>query len=260
MEMIKSRTGRRGWVFWVGLALIGLLQIPFGAAAQERDETLSLSIHKRFGFGMGDRIQGRFVIKVDEPDDLEQVTFLLDDEPIFVDSAPPFQMDFSTGAYAAGRHRLAAIGRTVDGRTLSSEIYSYSFLSADEAMGQVTRVLVPLGALVLLFTLLGNLVPLLLDKQGRRFRLGRYGAAGGAVCPNCSLPFSRKVLSLKLLLRKFERCPHCGRWAWVGRGSHAELKGAEGRYLAEQKQAGFQAGEDEAARMKRLLEDSRFEE
>jgi hypothetical protein len=109
----------------------------------------------------------------------------------------------------------------------------------------------------LLISILGTLGPVLL---GRRtpFRLGEYGLAGGAVCRRCGLPFSRHSLAPNLLLGKLERCPHCGKWSIVRQASRAELEIAEARFSADAQKGALRA-DDEDERLRREIEDSRYE-
>jgi hypothetical protein len=38
------------------------------------------------------------------------------------------------------------------------------------------------------------------------------------------MPFSRSVLAPNMLVGKLERCPHCRKWAIVGRAGSADLE------------------------------------
>jgi len=73
------------------------------------------------------------------------------------------------------------------------------------------------------------------------------------------MPYSRHFFSPNMLLGKLERCPHCGKWAIVRAAYGTELREAEQRFRADQEQGNIQVEEDEAGRLKRMLDDSRFE-
>lgn len=242
------------------LILAVLLVVPAKVAAQEEEETLTLRLTKDFGFGGGSLIQGRFSMRASGPENLERVEFLIDGEVVDVVGVPPFRYQFHTEDYAPGVHELSAIGYTRDGRQLRSVTFRYQFLSAEEARSTAGRLVVPILALVGVIGLVAIIGPALLGKRKGAFRLGEYGAAGGAVCPRCTFPYSRHFLSPNLLVGKIERCPHCGKWAIVSRASPSELKAAEER-LQEDHEIGRRPVErEEDQALKRLLEESRYED
>jgi hypothetical protein len=86
---------------------------------------------------------------------------------------------------------------------------------------------------VVLVIVLRFIVPVFRKNDAGSFVPGQYSLAGGAVCPRCELPYSRKTFSPNLLVGKLERCPHCGKIAVVGRASPSALEAAEAR-LSEQ--------------------------
>jgi hypothetical protein len=66
------------------------------------------------------------------------------------------------------------------------------------------------------------------------------------------------MLSPNLLVGKLERCPHCGKWALLPRASAEALRLAEERYAAEDEGTIQPLSEEE--KLRRMIEDSRFEE
>jgi len=100
---------------------------------------------------------------------------------------------------------------------------------------------------------------MLTGKKGTQRPIGQYGAAGGTVCPRCSFPFSRNVLSPNLLLGKLERCPHCGKWSIRARAAQADLAAAEERLRAAQEES-TPIDADPEESLKRALDESRFED
>jgi hypothetical protein len=107
------------------------------------------------------------------------------------------------------------------------------------------------------FTLVGALVPALMGR-GKEFRSGQYGAAGGAVCPRCTFPYSRNILAPNLVVGKLQRCPHCGKWAIVPRASQSNLEAAEERWAREGTSTVEAPSEEE--RVRQMLDDSRYDE
>jgi hypothetical protein len=241
------------------LFALGTLLVATPVGAQEANEGLSLRLRKDFGFGMGGWIQGTFTMSIVGPEGLAQVFFLIDGQVVSVDREPPFRYRFHTGDFALGRHTLAAEAMTADGRRLRSEERTVEFVSPEVAWGMTRRILIPVLVGVGVLTLLGFVGTLALERRRRPWRSGEYGLAGGAVCPACGFPYARHLLSLNLLVGKIERCPHCRKWAVVGRATAAELAAAEAR-LAEEGRRGGLEQESEAAHLRRLIDESRYED
>jgi hypothetical protein len=242
---------------WRILVLAAALLAATDPAAAQEPEPLPLSIGRDFGFASGGRIQGTFSLRVSGPDDLVRVEFLIDGQVVNLDEEPPFRYQFNTGSHALGTHTLAAVGTTADGRRLSSRIHTVEVVSAEEGVRVAGSIVLPLLVVIGGFTLLGVLLPALLDRGGGR--AGSYGLAGVAVCRRCRLPFGRRLLAPNLLAGKLARCPHCGRWQIARRASRASLESAQAR-LAAQAGLGVMQVEDEAGRLRRRIEDSRFED
>ena len=113
---------------------------------------------------------------------------------------------------------------------------------------------------ILLFTagltVLGLGIPLLLSRK-KDFVLGKYGIAGGAICPRCDLPFSRFFLSPNLVAGKLVRCPHCGKISIRARASQNQLQKAEKIYKNEEP---GRVNEMDDKGYQKLLDESRFED
>jgi hypothetical protein len=238
------------------LVLALLLARAVGAAAQ--GEGLELGLSRDFGYGAGRDIQGLFTMHVDEQAGVTEVSFLIDGEVVAIDDEPPFEFQFSTGDYRLGVHTLAAVGALEGGGEIRSPERTVEFVSADEGWKTVLRIAGPVLVIILLASVIGIVGPLVLDRKGTGFQRGVYGLAGGAVCPRCGLPFSRHSLAPNLLLGKLERCPHCGRWSIVRQANRAELEIAEARFDADAEQGALRP-DDEAERVRREIEDSRYE-
>ncbi len=235
-----------------------LALVPPAGYAQTTEPALPLRLSRTFGYGGGGRIQGTFTLSVPERPGLVRVEFLVDGRVVSAADAPPFSYRFNTAHFDPGPHTLSAIGHTAQGQALASNTYRREFLTSAEAWQATRDLLVPLLVFVGLAVVASALVPALLSRR-QGTRPGAYGAAGGAVCPRCELPYARHFLAPNLLVGKLARCPHCGKWAVVGRASPTALEQAEARWAAQQGQASAEP-EQEGERLRRALEDSRFEE
>jgi len=241
------------------LLLFTLVLQPSHALAQEEDGELTFEVRRIFGFRLANRIQGRYKFVVSGPDDLERVEILVDGEVQYEISGAPFTYEFSTSDFAPGLRTFSAVGYTDTGAVLRSPEGAYSVLSTEEAQEGLTKYVLPLViGLFVIMGLVGFVSSLITRKKGQ-FRIGEYGPAGGAVCKRCGMPFSRHFLSPNLVVGKLERCPNCGAVAVVRRGSPVELREAERRLLADLQAGRSDRVEDEDQRLKRMIEDSRFD-
>jgi hypothetical protein len=242
----------------IALLMLTLLVPLRFASAQEETGSLTLHLRRDFGFSMGGKIQGSFTLSASGPTDLRSVDFMIDAAIVFHDADPPFEFKFHTSDYGLGVHTIQAVGSTASGASLQSEVLRFEFVSAEQGWKTVSVIIIPLFILIVVIGIAGVLTSSL-SGRNKKFRLGEYGAAGGAVCSHCGLPFSRHVFSLNVFLGKLERCPHCGKWGLVRRATPAELSQAEARYQAD-RQKGRIEPKNEKTKRERLIEESRFED
>ena len=240
----------------IALCIVSLL-FPGAVFARQEGQLLSLSLIRNFGFGGLGKIQGSFTLRiVSPPDDLEEVSFYIDGELMEVVTQSPFQIKFHTSDFADGDHQMSAIGILKDGSARESNTVTKTFLSSNQAWSETQGVLVPLLVGVGVVTLIGIGAPLLLG-QKKKFSLGSYGPAGGAVCPRCALPFSRSYLAPNMLVGKLVRCPHCGKFSILPGASSAILQEAEKRYSEEGNGPVVSKSQED---IKKMIEESRFED
>lgn len=242
------------------ILLFLILIIPSTSFAQDDDDPFVLRVNRDFGYGVGNQIQGRFSMRASGPDDLVRVEFLVDGEVVDEDRESPFRYNFNTDDFSPGVHELSALGYTRNGAVLPSITYSYEFLTAAESRTGLGKLVVPLLAIIGAISVMALLGPMILGRKKGSFRLGEYGSAGGAVCPRCTFPYPRHLLSPNLVLGKLERCPHCGKVALVGRASPADLEAAERRLEEDHDHGRRPIERDEERELNRLLEESRFED
>lgn len=232
-------------LIWLGITAVAL--------AQETEFTLRLS--RDFGLGLGTRIEGTFSYRVSAPDTVVRVVFLMDGEPLAEDTEPPFRHQFRTADFAPGLHTLSAVGYTTDGQTLTSNSITREFLSPEASR----RVNVLIFAPIILILLASFLIPALLMRRSGGDPLFT-GPAGSAICAQCNKPFAMHLWAPNIVVGKYDRCPHCGKWS-VARRAHPDVVRAAVAALEAQQQE--QAGASpvtEANALRKRLEESRFSE
>lgn len=242
-------------VFYFLAVLISLSAFSGAVHGRQDDPALELGLSRDLGYGSGAQIQGRFSYRVSAPDNVVRVEFLLDGEVIGEDAEPPFRLQFSTGDYELGWHELSAIGYTDTGAVLRSNALQRQFVPSQTGLYIV-------GAVVLLavgFRVISHL----LTRDRSSGKPGGYGMYGGAVCKHCGRPFSRHWWSPGLLVGRLERCPHCGKWSLTQPASPQMLASAEAFARELDQEADNEVDdvdEGEAERLKRQLEESRFDD
>ncbi len=257
IQLAISLFMRARWHTLSSLLIILCATMP--ALAQDSQPELTFGLRKDFGFALGGRFQGSLSLRAQGPDDLVEVTYLIDGEVLGTSSQPPFRVPFNTASYPAGSHQLSAIGITASGRQLHGLARQVVFISAESAWGETQDLVIPLIGGILVLIVVGTLLASFSGRRGgKAFRLGTYGPAGGAVCRRCRLPFSRRVLAPNLLVGKLERCPHCGQWGVLPRASRLDLERAEARYR-EDSGEGLLERVDSDEQLRQRIEDSRYE-
>lgn len=242
--------------------LLGLiLGVLFSSNGLAQEEGITLRMSRDFGYssGTGD-IQGVFSMRVSGPDDLARVEFFIDEQMIAAVTGGPFRIQFSTDDYPTGMHRLYAIGYLPDGTELTSRQLSANFVSADEGWQAATRILAPVGIVLLAAVLFSVVVPALATRgKIEKLPLGEsrhYGLHGGGICPRCQRPFGMHLWGLNLGLSRLDRCPYCGKWSVVRVQSQSRLRQAEQAEL-EWAQASLPQP-DGAEKLRKELEESKF--
>jgi hypothetical protein len=240
------------------LAVCLLLLLVAVPAAAQTTCPLSIEFHRDFGYAAGGEIQGAFSLTASGPENVTRVDYYLDDQPLGSATEAPFKISFNTGGYPVGLHTFRAVGTTTDGGQICSSDRTVKFVSAEEGWQTAGKIVIPILGLVLVITLLGTVGPMLLVRKSP-FRLGEYGAAGGAVCPRCGMPFSRHLMSPHMVFGRLERCPHCGKWSIVSAASQSALRQAEARWQADSRQGELQP-ETEGDHLREQVDESRYEE
>ena len=253
MSTIKCQVSK--WLLAIGISLAWA--VPVSA----QDGELRLSLHKDWGYSAGGQVQGLFTLSVRGPQDMVSVRFDLDGEEFATLAQPPFALQFNTDKYPQGWHKLSATARTSSERTLTSNVISVEFVSAERGWQVVQRIMIPLLVVVVGVILIGTLGQLLMADRGRHhFELEmprHYGIAGGAICSKCGRPFARHLFSPNLLVGKLERCPYCGKWSVAPQASRDTLAAAEAAEVQASQPSVPEASPEE--KLRRQIEESRYD-
>ncbi len=235
------------------------------ALAQSTPE-LQLSMSRDFGYsGFGNDIQGLFTLKIKNPPaDLARVEFYIDSTLMGEDTTAPFNLQFNTDSYPNEAHTLSAVGYTSSGTELKSNQIQSQFVPAGTGIQSVTKFLLPLLGVIVLIALISIFLPIILSRgKLASTPLGterKYGIGGGAICPKCNRPFPLRLWWLNLGGSKIDRCPYCGKWSMVRPRSISELRNAEAAELTQLQTAASVTGETESDKLKRELDESRYNE
>lgn len=234
-----------------------ILLLPATAYAQESQPGFHLSLIRNFGYGGFGEIQGNFTLKIRDPlAELDKVEFYIDDELLTTIHQEPYEYKFHTSNLTDGEHVFSAVGTLIDGTLVESNQIIKILLSSDQAWSETQGLIVPVFLFIAGLTVLGLGMPVLLSRK-KDFVLGKYGPAGGAVCPRCDLPFSRFFLSPNLLAGKLVRCPHCGKISIRARASQNQIQEAEKKYKNKDTSRVKTVDDQE---YQKLLDESRFED
>jgi hypothetical protein len=253
-------------VFSIILIYGVLITFTVSHAQTQSADQLQLSLSRDFGYGgFGNDIQGLFTAHINNPpDDLTRVVFLIDDTSMGEDTTPPFSLQFNTDSYPLGTHILSAVGYTSDGKEIDSNKITAQFVPASSGTQAIVKIVVPIFGLILLMGLIAVFLPLVLSKgKMSSLPLGsprKYGIGGGSVCPKCGRPFPIRLWWINLGMSKLDRCPFCGKWSFVRSRSLIELRDAEAAELANAQPETSVGGESEAEKLKKELDDSKFQD
>ena len=238
--------------------VIGLLFIllPTAVIAQEAPE-LNLSLLRNFGSSLSGSIQGTFTYRVNGPDDLASVVFLMDGESIGEDNEAPFRWRFTTDSFPLGTHIMSATGVTVDGRTLQSNTLQRQFISGSESNQLLFWILIPIIVLAVGGRLLTSWIAN--RGNGKTGQPAVSGPFGGTLCPKCGRPFAMHIWGFNVVAGKYDRCPHCGKWSLVRR-VHPDILAGAVEAFAEDEAPESPPPADDSQSLSKRLDESRFDD
>ena len=88
-----------------------------------------------------------------------------------------------------------------------------------------------------------------------------HGPLGGTICPNCAQPYAFHLWSVKLVLARLDRCPHCGQWKIVRRyPPHIVEAAAEAALEVPKGKTAVSSSLSSEEQLHKKLDDSRFDE
>lgn len=216
-------------------ALTIFLGLIFSAAqvGYAQDSTYAVHLRRDFGYGMGSDIQGTFTIRLlGDEEQVEGVTFFIDDEVLYETEKDPLSYQFNTEDFDPGIHRLYAEVLLNDGQWIETSAVQYNFLSQKEANRQMRNVLIWVGGVIVgAMAIVGVVQSLLLAKEGKSSRQPgesrSYGLLGGTICRKCGRPFPRHIWGVNLIVGRLDRCENCGKWVMTTRATPKALQLAE---------------------------------
>jgi Bacterial Ig domain len=242
-----------------------LLALTAGIAYAQTTGGLKLGLSRDWGYGgFGNDIQGLFTMKIsDPPVNLAKVSFFIDATNIGDVTQSPFSLQFNTDSYSLGNHTLSAIGYTTDGSQIPSNQIQAQFISAGSGTKSIGIIVGAVLGILVIGIVVTFAIPMIFDKgKMATLPLGeprKYGVGGGAICPKCGRPHPIRLWWVNLGFNKIDRCPFCGKWAFVRPRSLEELRAAEKAELTQAQPEIPVQGETEAEKLKKEMDDSRFQ-
>ena len=85
------------------------------------EPSLSISLYKNNGYGMGNDINGQFTVNTEVSADVEYVEFYLDNQLQLNDTAAPFNWPFDTNNYTLGLHTISVVAYDAAGEQATAE-------------------------------------------------------------------------------------------------------------------------------------------
>jgi hypothetical protein len=252
------------------MILFMLLLLAAASPVFAQDVEYRMSLNRNFGYGGGGNVRGDFTSKVVGPaENIASVTYLIDGQEMAVVSEAPFTFRYNTGSYPSGWHELVAVVTTKDGRQVTTPVVKANFLSAEQETQAMQKILIPTFGGIIAALLIGMAIQfLVLRRSPERLAPGaprHYGFKGGTICPRCGRAYALHFWSVNLGPWKLDRCDYCGKVALVTRRSPDVLAAAEQAEMdalraGENSLPGAENAQSEEERLKKLLDESRYQE
>ena len=205
-------------IFLILFILLGLFTHAVSAQTEEAQWQLRLS--RDWGYGMGSDIQGQMTLSLQgDNSQIERVTYYFNDVQVSEQTEAPFKYSFNTDQFPVGINIMRADVFTQDGKLHTTLPLGYNFLSSKEA-NKTTGLLV--GGIIGV-TLLITALSFLIASRGQGKNRNSGGMFGLAICKECGQTFPRSLFGMNIVVGKFERCPHCGKWQITVPASQSEI-------------------------------------
>ena len=219
------------------LVLVGLMMSSTHPVSAQ-DEGYRVHVRKDFGYSWASDIQGRFTIQLQgDETQVDQVTFLIDEDILGNVNSSPFKISFDTGDYPDGVHNISAEVLLRDGTLQKTTSLTYTFIASSETNQKIKPLLIGIGVAILgIFAIVTLVQSLFLKKKKNAFQPGEprnYSMLGGTICPKCGRPFPRHIFGINLMIGRLDRCDNCGKWVMTTRATPDALKAAEQAELDE---------------------------
>lgn len=249
--------------FAVYLAVL-LLLVAFSPVQAQQDE-FKLNVNKSYGFNNGSQIRGTFTASIAGPaEKIKTVSFFIDGKLMEKQSEAPFKLKFQTTAYNDGWHELNAIVETSDGRTITTSVKRFNFVSAQVESSFLKNTIFPILGAVLAVTIIGLAVQMLVMRKKAPLDLPlgsprQYGLRGGTICPRCKRPFVIHWWAFNISLAgRYDRCDFCGKWSVVRALSQDALRSAEAAELEMAQPGEAMHTKTEEEKLRELLDSSKY--
>lgn len=210
--------------FWFGLWLFLALILVFSEAQAQSTSPWTLKLVRDFGYGSGSDIQGRMTLYLGgDLSTITKVVYYMDDEIMAEVLQEPFKLAFNTDDYGPGVHEMRAEISSNDGKVTLAGPIVYNFLSASDSGERTTTMIV----IIIGITLAAMGLSWFISSRQKGGVSATGGMYGLAVCNRCGKTFPRSFFGMNIVVGKFERCPHCGKWQITRRASPMEIAWAD---------------------------------
>ncbi|MDY0125012.1 MAG: hypothetical protein RBS09_02305 [Anaerolineaceae bacterium] len=235
--------------YLIGIFLVLALALVFSEAQAQEQSQWILKLTRNFGYGSGSDIQGNMTLSLGgDLNSITKVVYYIDDELMAEVSQNPFKLPFNTDDYQPGVHEMRAEITSNDGKVMPAGPIVYNFLSAIDAGGKTTTMIV----VILGITAAAMGLSWLISSRQKDSGVMTAGIHGLAVCNRCGKTFPRSFFGMNMVIGKFERCPHCGKWQITRRASPLEIEWANERNQPEEPERIVEKPEEDD------LDESRF--
>lgn len=209
------------------VSMIVLILILVQPASAHEGE-YGIHLRRDFGYGAGSNVRGTFTISLaGEESQVAAVEFLIDGDVMARVESTPFQFQFHTDDYGFGVHQLSARVFLKNGRVEITPTTGLNFVTPEDERGSLVTIFGGLFGAMALGLLIFWFVQKLVLKRKPGSSANNYGLLGAAICPKCGRPFPRHIWGVNMVVGKFDRCEHCGKWSMTRRATPDEIRAAE---------------------------------